>query len=112
MCDLRTHTPTVHDQIDQPMLLEELASAFLIADRIIVLDGGHIVAMATTDELRRSTHPRIQQFLNRGWWLALFPGSAIALTVITANAMGDALNDFMNPRTRRRASLKRRSSPV
>lgn len=47
-----------------------------------------------------------QQFLNRGWWLALFPGSAIALTVITANAMGDALNDFMNPRTRRRAIEK------
>jgi peptide/nickel transport system permease protein len=44
-----------------------------------------------------------QQFLTRGWWLALFPGSAIALTVVTANAMGDALNDFMNPRTRARA---------
>ena len=47
------------------VVTHELASAFLIADRIIVLDGGHIVAMATTDELRRSTHPRIQQFLNR-----------------------------------------------
>jgi peptide/nickel transport system permease protein len=47
-----------------------------------------------------------QQFLNRGWWLALFPGTAIALTVITANAMGDALNDFMNPRTRRRTIEK------
>src|SRR5207244_11650901 len=47
------------------VVTHELASAFLIADRIILLDGGHIVAMATTDELRRSTHPRIQQFLNR-----------------------------------------------
>jgi peptide/nickel transport system permease protein len=42
-----------------------------------------------------------QQFLARGWWLALFPGIAIAVTVIAANALGDALNDFMNPRTRR-----------
>jgi peptide/nickel transport system permease protein len=42
-----------------------------------------------------------QQFLTRAWWLALFPGIAIALTVIASNALGDALNDFMNPRTRR-----------
>jgi peptide/nickel transport system permease protein len=46
-----------------------------------------------------------QQFLARGWWLALFPGIAIALTVIASNALGDALNDFMNPRTRTRASV-------
>ena len=42
-----------------------------------------------------------QQFLTRAWWLALFPGTAIALTVVATNALGDALNDFMNPRTRR-----------
>jgi phospholipid/cholesterol/gamma-HCH transport system ATP-binding protein len=47
------------------VVTHELASAFLIADRIIVLDQGHIVAAAPTEELRRSTHPRIQQFLNR-----------------------------------------------
>jgi len=42
-----------------------------------------------------------QQFLTRGWWLALFPGIAIALTVIATNTLGDGLNDVMNPRTRR-----------
>jgi phospholipid/cholesterol/gamma-HCH transport system ATP-binding protein len=47
------------------VVTHELASAFLIADRIIVLDGGHIVAAAPTEDLRKSTHPRIQQFLNR-----------------------------------------------
>jgi phospholipid/cholesterol/gamma-HCH transport system ATP-binding protein len=47
------------------VVTHELASAFLIADRIIVLDEGHIVAMSTTEELKRNTHPRIQQFLNR-----------------------------------------------
>jgi peptide/nickel transport system permease protein len=41
-----------------------------------------------------------QQFLTRGWWLALFPGIAIAITVVSTNALGDALNDFMNPLTR------------
>lgn len=47
------------------VVTHELASAFLIADRIIVLDGGHIVGNAPTEELKRSSHPRIQQFLNR-----------------------------------------------
>ena len=47
------------------VVTHELASAFLIADRIIVLDGGHIVTVSTTEELRKSTHPRIQQILNR-----------------------------------------------
>lgn len=47
------------------VVTHELASAFLIADRIIVLDGGHIAAIGATEELRQSTHPRIQQFLNR-----------------------------------------------
>jgi phospholipid/cholesterol/gamma-HCH transport system ATP-binding protein len=47
------------------VVTHELASAFLIADRIIVLDGGHIVAIGPTEELRRNPHPRIQQFLNR-----------------------------------------------
>jgi peptide/nickel transport system permease protein len=45
-----------------------------------------------------------QQFLTRGWWLALFPGAAIAVTVIATNTLGDALNDFMNPKTRARAT--------
>src|SRR5260370_5152512 len=47
------------------VVTHELASAFLIADRIIVLDGGHIVAIGPTEELRRNPHPRIHQFLNR-----------------------------------------------
>ena len=47
------------------VVTHELASAFLIADRIIVLDAGHIIAALPPDELKQSTHARIQQFLNR-----------------------------------------------
>jgi phospholipid/cholesterol/gamma-HCH transport system ATP-binding protein len=47
------------------VVTHELASAFLIADRIIVLDAGHIIEALPPDELKKSTHPRIQQFLNR-----------------------------------------------
>ena len=47
------------------VVTHELASAFLIADRIIVLDAGTIIAALPPSELKMSTHPRIQQFLNR-----------------------------------------------
>jgi phospholipid/cholesterol/gamma-HCH transport system ATP-binding protein len=47
------------------VVTHELASAFLIADRVILLDRGDIVAMGSTDEIRRSSHPRVRQFLDR-----------------------------------------------
>jgi len=34
------------------------------------------------------------------WWLALFPGAALMLTVFTFNLMGDALRDIVDPRKR------------
>jgi phospholipid/cholesterol/gamma-HCH transport system ATP-binding protein len=47
------------------VVTHELASAFLIADRIILLDRGNIVAMGSTQEVRESRHPRVRQFLDR-----------------------------------------------
>jgi phospholipid/cholesterol/gamma-HCH transport system ATP-binding protein len=47
------------------VVTHELASAFLIADRIILLDRGEIVAMGPVQEVRDSTHPRVRQFLDR-----------------------------------------------
>ena len=47
------------------VVTHELASAFLIADRIVVLDRGSIVAAGPVKELRESTHPRVRQFLDR-----------------------------------------------
>jgi phospholipid/cholesterol/gamma-HCH transport system ATP-binding protein len=47
------------------VVTHELASAFLIADRIVVLDRGSIVAAGPAKELRESTHPRVRQFLDR-----------------------------------------------
>ncbi len=34
------------------------------------------------------------------WWMALFPGAALMLTVFTFNLMGDALRDIVDPRKR------------
>lgn len=47
------------------VVTHELASAFLIADRIILLDRGNIVAMGPVEEVRASQHPRVRQFLDR-----------------------------------------------
>jgi phospholipid/cholesterol/gamma-HCH transport system ATP-binding protein len=47
------------------VVTHELASAFLIADRMILLDKGVIVANGTTKELQVSTQPRVRQFLDR-----------------------------------------------
>ncbi len=47
------------------VVTHELASAFLIADRMVLLDKGHIVANGTPVELQASTHPRVRQFLDR-----------------------------------------------
>lgn len=40
------------------------------------------------------------QLLAGRWWLAVFPGAAIALTVLSFNLLGDWLRDFLDPRLR------------
>jgi phospholipid/cholesterol/gamma-HCH transport system ATP-binding protein len=47
------------------VVTHELASAFLIADRMILLDKGYVVANGTPEELRQNTNPRVRQFLDR-----------------------------------------------
>src|SRR5712664_3749263 len=47
------------------VVTHELASAFLIADRMVLIDKGNVVAIGTTAEMRSSTHPRVRQFLDR-----------------------------------------------
>jgi peptide/nickel transport system permease protein len=36
------------------------------------------------------------------WWLSLFPGVAVVVTVLALNLVGDGLNDALNPRLARR----------
>jgi peptide/nickel transport system permease protein len=42
------------------------------------------------------------QLLGGYWWLAVFPGVAIMLTVLSLNILGDWLRDFLDPRLRSR----------
>ncbi len=43
-----------------------------------------------------------QRVLQRAWWLSIFPGCALVLTVLTLNLLGDGLRDALDPRARRR----------
>lgn len=47
------------------VVTHELESAFKIADRITVLDQGHILLTGTVEEVRGSDHPRIVSLLQR-----------------------------------------------
>jgi len=47
------------------VVTHELESAFKIADRICVLDKGHILTVGTVEEVRNSANERIQNLLNR-----------------------------------------------
>lgn len=42
------------------------------------------------------------QLLGGKWWLAVFPGMAIMVTVLSLNLLGDWLRDFLDPRLRGR----------
>ncbi len=47
------------------VVTHELASAFLIADRMVLIDKGRVVAIGPTEEMRSSAHPRVRQFFDR-----------------------------------------------
>jgi peptide/nickel transport system permease protein len=43
-----------------------------------------------------------QGYLQRAWWIAVFPGTFLFLTVLAINLVGDGLRDALDPRSRRR----------
>jgi peptide/nickel transport system permease protein len=47
-----------------------------------------------------------REYIDTYWWLAFFPGIAIAVTVLGANTLGDGLSDALNPKM---SSARRRS---
>ncbi|GHE36116.1 peptide ABC transporter permease [Streptosporangium violaceochromogenes] len=52
-----------------------------------------------------------QEHLERAWWIALWPGVAIALTVLAVNFVGDALSEWFNSRSDvGRVSLQKRKN--
>ena len=54
------------------------------------------------DEIRRAGY---EKSLNSGlvppWWLVVYPGVAITITVLAFNLIGDGLRDALDPRLNR-----------
>ncbi len=57
----------LRDAMDMTIVVvtHEIHSAFKIADRITILDSGHILEGGTPDEVRNSDNQRVQSLLNR-----------------------------------------------
>jgi len=57
----------LRDAMDMTIVVvtHELESAFKIADRITVLDYGHILMTGSVEEVKKSDHPRIVSLLHR-----------------------------------------------
>ncbi len=49
-------------------------------------------------------------YLEQAWWIGLFPGLAIFLTVMAFNVLGDALRDVLDPR--QRSAIKNAGGPA
>src|SRR4029077_18335318 len=46
------------------------------------------------------------------WWLVLFPGLAITITVLAFNLLGDGIRDTLDPRLRGTRGAERRPHPL
>lgn len=49
-----------------------------------------------------------QGFLGLAWWMSIFPGAAIFITVLAFNLVGDGLRDVLDPRQRTILEARRR----
>jgi phospholipid/cholesterol/gamma-HCH transport system ATP-binding protein len=47
------------------VVTHELASAFVIADRVTVMHEGEVLVVGTPEEIRNCEHPHVRHFLNR-----------------------------------------------
>ena len=49
-----------------------------------------------------------QNFLGQAWWMSVFPGAAIFVTVLAFNLLGDGLRDVLDPKQRSIMEARRR----
>ncbi|UUT36208.1 ABC transporter permease [Microbacterium elymi] len=76
-----------------------LVATSMTVGRAILVESG-LAYLGVGDSNRPSWGALLnsaQAYMQSGWWLALFPGALIFLTVLAINILGDGLNDAFNP---------------
>jgi peptide/nickel transport system permease protein len=89
-------------------LLPHLAAPILVSATLGV--GGAILTESALSFLGLGVQPPTaswgnvlangKDYLHVAWWLSLFPGAAILLTVLSLNMLGEGLRDALDPRER------------
>ncbi len=51
-----------------------------------------------TDPIMRAMLQQAQEFMRTAWWMAIYPGLCILVTVFGFNILGDSLRDVLDPR--------------
>lgn len=90
-------------------LFPNVAATLLVAT---TLEIGHVILTEATLSFLGAGLPSPQAswgvmiddgraLIATGWWIALFPGLAITLAVLSLNSLSDWLRDYLDPRTSR-----------
>jgi peptide/nickel transport system permease protein len=74
------------------------AFAILAEASLSFLGAGVPPDTPTWGSMVSSGQPRLQQ----AWWISVFPGTFLFVTVLAFNLIGDGLRDALDPRSRRR----------
>lgn len=75
-----------------------VAFAILTEASLSFLGAGVPPDIPTWGSIVSSGQPRLQQ----AWWISVFAGTFLFLTVLATNLIGDGLRDALDPRSRRR----------
>lgn len=78
-----------------------VGSAILVESALSFLGLGVPLPMSSWGSILSSA----DDHMDHAWWLALFPGLAIFMTVAACNVLGDALRDVLDPESRGRGGL-------
>jgi peptide/nickel transport system permease protein len=75
-----------------------IAFAILAEASLSFLGAGVPPDTPTWGSMVSSGQPRLQQ----AWWISVFPGAFLFITVLAFNLIGDGARDALDPRTRKR----------
>lgn len=98
--DMRIVTKHILPNVSGPLLVIasfELGKVIIYESSLGFLGMGAQPPTPTWGNMMADGRP----YLDTAWWLIFFPGIALVLTAAAANYIGDGLNEFLDPRTKR-----------